>query len=92
MGYAEDANKVVRLANLDDDDELEILIPGMREGGDDPWARILIIDTDETGIVGQSVYTPGFSPASEVLTLAVGDFDGDERDDIAYITTACSCS
>ncbi|MHC4160986.1 MAG: IPT/TIG domain-containing protein [Planctomycetota bacterium] len=92
VGYAEDANKVVRLANLDDDDELEILIPGMREGGDDPWARILIIDTDETGIVGQSVYTPGFSPASEVLTLAVGDFDGDERDDIAYITTACSCS
>jgi len=90
VGYPEDANKVVRLANLDDDDELELLIPGMSEMGDKPPGRILIIDTDDTGIVGQSVYTPGFLPASQVLTLAVGDFDGDERYDIAYITDSGS--
>jgi hypothetical protein len=90
VGYPEDANKVVRLANLDDDDELEILIPGRSDWSDKPAARILIIDTDDTGIVGQSVYTPGFIPATQVLTLAVGDFDGDDRDDIAYITDAGS--
>ncbi|MHC5050132.1 MAG: IPT/TIG domain-containing protein, partial [Planctomycetota bacterium] len=90
VGYPEDSNKVVRLANLDDDDELELLIPGQSEMGAKPPGRILIIDTDDTGIVGQSVYTPGFIPASEVVTLAVGNFDGDDRDDIAFITTAPS--
>jgi len=90
VGYPEDVNKVVRLANLDDDDELELVIPGMSEMGAKPPGRILIIDTDDTGIVGQSVITPGFLPASQVLTLAVGDFDGDDRDDIAYITEAPS--
>ncbi len=78
-------SKNVRLAQLDDDDQLEILIPGLIEPGSNR-ARIMILDMDETGIADTKFFEPDLSSSNDTFNLAVGNFDGDDRTDFAFIT------
>ncbi|MHC4958615.1 MAG: FG-GAP repeat domain-containing protein, partial [Planctomycetota bacterium] len=81
-------SKSIEVANLDDDDELEILLPGCiyRDNDGPNAARVLIIDMDENGLGDWVEHTPTTDESSDIGSLAVGDFDGDDRDDFAYIT------
>lgn len=77
--------KSIQLGNLDGDAQLEILIPGYL----DPLtnnARIAIQDVDGTGLTTVTLFEPGTTESFDTNSLAVGDFDGDARDDFAYIT------
>ncbi len=83
LGNFQTQARRLRLAQMDDDDELEILIPGSVNKADS--GRILIVNTDDTGFDDQSFYDPGTKGG--ILTLTVGDYDGDGRDDFAFINT-----
>jgi len=75
----------IGLAQLDGDPELEILLPG----GLDPLpnnARVAIQDVDSTGLTTVTLLVPPTTESWDVANLAVGDFDGDSRDDFAYMT------
>jgi len=79
--------KTIHIAQLDDDPEAEILVPGSTGGG--AGAKVLIVDMDDTGIAAEILYEPDLGPGltyHDILTITVGDFDGDARDDFAYIT------
>ncbi|MHC4550358.1 MAG: IPT/TIG domain-containing protein [Planctomycetota bacterium] len=84
-------SKEIGLANLDDDDELELLIPGSNNAGNGP-ARVMIVDMDSSGVVSQTLWDPGVSNSTEVRALTVGDFDGDDRDDFAFIVDSKNSS
>ncbi|MEM8884003.1 MAG: IPT/TIG domain-containing protein [Planctomycetota bacterium] len=66
----------IRLANLDTDDQLELIIPVQTASGSDQ-ARILFVDVDSDGELGtESVYDPTSITSSFTISgIAVGNFD-----------------
>lgn len=82
--YPADAEHLmaVKLAQLDDDDELEVLIPGDGNSTDD--GMILIVNTDSSGFDDLSFFIPNTGVADRIASLTICDFDGDDRDDFAF--------
>ena len=62
----------IRLANLDSDPELEIIVPVLDDEGDD---AMMLVDIEPGGIVGDlTILRPSIS-TDYISGLAVGDFD-----------------
>jgi hypothetical protein len=83
--YKNGRGGIPRLANLDGDPQLEIILPGI--GEDSP--RILIVDVQSDGTFGGQTILAPTSPAagSAIAGIAVGNFaSSDDGIDIAIIT------